>query len=37
MAWENGFDEYKHLNDDRLMTGPLRTAFFGRGGVMLQP
>jgi hypothetical protein len=31
-AWEDGLDEYKHLNDDRLITGPLRTAFFTRGG-----
>src|SRR6266536_431634 len=31
-AWEDGLDEYEHLNDDRAMTGPLRTAFFKRGG-----
>ena len=31
-AWEDGLDEYEYLNDDRPMTGPLRTAFFGRGG-----
>ena len=31
-AWEDGLDEYEHLNDDRPLTGPLRTAFFGRGG-----
>ena len=31
-AWEDGLDEYEHLNDDRPMTGPLRTAFFRRGG-----
>ena len=31
-AWEDGLDEYEHLNDDRLITGPLRTAFFMRGG-----
>lgn len=31
-AWEDGLDDYEHLNDDRPMTGPLRTAFFRRGG-----
>ena len=31
-AWEDGLDEYEHLNDERAMTGPLRTAFFRRGG-----
>ena len=31
-AWEDGLDNYEHLNDDRPMTGPLRTAFFRRGG-----
>jgi transposase InsO family protein len=31
-AWEDGLDEYEHLNDDQPMTGPLRTAFFRRGG-----
>ena len=31
-AWEDGLNKYKHLNDDRPMTGPLRTAFFRGGG-----
>lgn len=31
-AWEDGLDDYEHLNDDRPMTGPLRTAFFKGGG-----
>ncbi len=31
-AQEDSLDEYKHLNDDKAITGPLRTAFFKRGG-----
>ena len=31
-AQEDGLNEYKHLNNDRLITGLLRTAFFKRGG-----
>ena len=35
-AQENRLNKYKHLNNDRVMTGPLRAAFFRTGGVMLQ-
>jgi hypothetical protein len=35
-AWEDSLDDYEHLNDNRPLTGPLRTAFFRRGG-MSQP
>jgi transposase InsO family protein len=31
-AWEDGLDDYDYLNSDRPLTGPLRTAFFKRGG-----
>jgi transposase InsO family protein len=31
-AWEDGLDDYDYLNGDQPLTGPLRTAFFKRGG-----
>jgi hypothetical protein len=31
-AWEDGLDDYDYLNSDQPLTGPLRTAFFKRGG-----
>jgi hypothetical protein len=31
-AWEDGLDEYKYLNNNQPITGPLRTAFFQKRG-----